>query len=105
MGVFNWYYLSSPPQILRFSEVQLESKGLIWVYHGTNGTVRRALLLLDIDQATLARSPCALTSQVLPAPALPQPGMVPATEVGSVEMLLNRPLIVRISRLTKGLAT
>jgi hypothetical protein len=30
VGIFNWYYLSSPPQILRRSMVDLESGGLIW---------------------------------------------------------------------------
>ena len=25
VGIFNWYYLSSPPQILRFPGVRLES--------------------------------------------------------------------------------
>jgi hypothetical protein len=29
VGIFNWYYLSSPPQILRFPEVDLESGWLI----------------------------------------------------------------------------
>jgi hypothetical protein len=29
VGIFNWYYLSSPPQILRVPAVHLESWGLI----------------------------------------------------------------------------
>jgi hypothetical protein len=29
VGIFNWYYLSSPPQILPFPRVPLERKGLI----------------------------------------------------------------------------
>ena len=29
VGIFNWYYLSSPPQILRFPVVELETRGLI----------------------------------------------------------------------------
>jgi hypothetical protein len=28
-GIFNWHYLSSPPQILRCPVVHLESKGLM----------------------------------------------------------------------------
>jgi hypothetical protein len=32
VGTFNWYYLSSPPQILHGSWVGLESKGLICRY-------------------------------------------------------------------------
>jgi hypothetical protein len=31
MGIFNWYYPSSPPQALRPPVVHLESKGLIYV--------------------------------------------------------------------------
>jgi hypothetical protein len=31
VGVFNWYYLSSPPQNLRVSEAPLESGGLIFM--------------------------------------------------------------------------
>jgi hypothetical protein len=30
VGIFNWYYLSSPPQILRFSRYPLELEGLIY---------------------------------------------------------------------------
>jgi hypothetical protein len=30
VGIFNWYYLSSPPQIPRFFRFDLESGGLIY---------------------------------------------------------------------------
>jgi hypothetical protein len=32
VGIFNWYYLSSPPQILRCPEVHLETGGLKYIY-------------------------------------------------------------------------
>jgi hypothetical protein len=32
VGIFNWYYLSSPPQILRCRGVELETRGLIYIY-------------------------------------------------------------------------
>jgi hypothetical protein len=31
VGIFNWYYLSSPPQILRVPEVHIETGGLMYV--------------------------------------------------------------------------
>jgi hypothetical protein len=32
VGVFNWYYLSSPPQVLRSPRVGLELGRLIYIY-------------------------------------------------------------------------
>ena len=32
VGIFNWHYLSLPPQILRVPGAPLESKGLIYIY-------------------------------------------------------------------------
>jgi hypothetical protein len=31
VGIFNWYYLSSPPQIPRFFRFPLESGGLMYI--------------------------------------------------------------------------
>jgi hypothetical protein len=52
VGIFNWYYLSSPPQILRGSRFDLELRGLMWHV--------AVLLLLSLPYLTSTIGICVL---------------------------------------------
>ena len=49
VGIFDWYYLSSPPQIPRFSRVDLESRRLISITTPVVSGLRLEKLLYIIE--------------------------------------------------------